>query len=118
MPTNSRCHSSLFLTLLDRNYFLARDDPEAFWLAHTLKHMAKMLPFVSHNMSLQNLQLVLQLSKAVPQDASVLPAEFVETLRARMKGAGMDAIDIDEISERMSRAGIQLSAEDRELIGF
>jgi hypothetical protein len=97
---------------------LSQDNPEAIWLAHTLRHMAKTLPWVPHNLSLQNLQMVLELAKATPQDAAILPAEFVETLRAGIKGAGMGAIDMDDISERLTRAGIQLSEEDRALIGY
>ena len=115
---NSRSFVPNAHILFCRNYFLSKDNPEAIWLAHTLRHMAKTLPWIPHSLSLQNLQMILELTKVTPDDARILPTEFVETLRAGIKRAGLDAIDMDDISDRLSRAGIQLSAEDRALIGY
>ena len=67
-------------------------------------------------MSIQNLQIVIELSKTIPRNAYIFPIEFIETLRSRIKIANLDAINLGEVTERLARAGILLSAEDQELI--
>ena len=80
--------------------------------------MSKTLPWTQHSMTIQNLQMVLELGKFIPSNISIFPIEFAETLRAAVKSAGMDAINLDEVTERLARAGIALPAEDLELIRF
>lgn len=103
---------------LRSGYLLRKDNPEAIWLARSLRHMAKTLPWTQHSMSIQNLQMVIELSKSIPPNAYIFPIEFIETLRSRVKSADLDAINLGEVTERLAKAGITLSAEDSELIAF
>ena len=98
--------------------------------------MAKMLEWAPHSLGLQNIQCILKWTcrnstlmnvhenGAVEEESAeeneslpmLLPAEFVESLRLRVKETRSqttcDATDMSSIVERMRAAGIEINSTD------
>jgi len=112
------------------------------WLVSSLQHITKMLEWAPHRLGLQNIQYILKwvtknnarvkkrvkkreeeeerkLDDGEEEDMSLpmlLPVEFVESLRLRVKETKRQTIcnnvEMSSIVERMSAAGIVLSSTD------
>ena len=112
------------------------------WLVSSLQHITKMLEWAPHRLGLQNIQYILKwvtknnarvkkrvkkreeeeerkLDEGEEEDMSLpmlLPVEFVESLRLRVKETKRQTIcnnvEMSSIVERMSAAGIVLSSTD------
>ncbi len=126
---------SLSFSHIDNRYhFFYEDNPEALWVVHALRHLARTLPWAQHAMGLASLRMVLSLCGPTTNVAAhtnpprlLLPAEFVESLRRRVREADRERAaqasagvavaaapkgDLDVLVERMHKLGVRLSEED------
>ena len=104
----------------NRYHYLNQDNSGLIWLVSGLQHMAKMIEWSPHSLGLQNIHMVINWmtkhsSSTIPK---LLPAEFVESLRARVQNEStqLRKSEMSDIQNRLSSAGITLSEYDYELL--